>query len=99
MFTSSMSILVNGSPSSEFQVSRGLRQGDPLSPFLFTIVAEGFASMTRKSVSNGFYNSFQLSNEVEYNLLQFADDTILFGDGSWKNIWTIKALMRGFEMA
>lgn len=30
--------------------------------------------------------------------LQFVDDTILFSDGSWSNLWTIKALMRGFEM-
>lgn len=35
---------------------------------------------------------------VEYNILQFADDTILVGDGSWHNLWSIKALLRGFEL-
>lgn len=41
VFNSSMSILVNGSPSRDFKVERGLRQGDPQSPFLFTLVTEG----------------------------------------------------------
>ncbi|XP_058222977.1 uncharacterized protein LOC131332700 [Rhododendron vialii] len=40
--SATMSILINGSPSFEFKMERGLRQGDPLSPLLFNIVAEGY---------------------------------------------------------
>jgi len=45
-----VSVLINGSPTSEFYLMRGLRQGDPLAPFLFLIVAEGLTGVVRKAV-------------------------------------------------
>jgi len=45
-----ISILVNGSPTEEFKPSKGLRQGDPMAPFLFLIVAEGLNGLTRIAV-------------------------------------------------
>ncbi|XP_068471476.1 uncharacterized protein [Phaseolus vulgaris] len=46
---SSISVLINGSPTEEFKPSRGLRQGDPMAPFLFLVVAEGLAGLVRQA--------------------------------------------------
>jgi len=47
--SSTVSVLINGSPTEEFKPSRGLRQGDPLALFLFLVVAEGLAGSVRQA--------------------------------------------------
>ncbi|PNY11765.1 ribonuclease H [Trifolium pratense] len=98
IFQSSMSILVNGSPTEDFNVERGLRQGDPLSPFLFLIVAEGLAGMMRRVVEIGRFKGFHVNDNIQFQILQFADDTILMGEGTLDNLRTIKVLLRSFEL-
>jgi hypothetical protein len=67
-------------------VERGLRQGDPLSPFLFLIVAEGLAGMMKRAVEIGNFKGYHVNHNMQFQILQFADDTILMGEGSWDNI-------------
>jgi hypothetical protein len=98
IFNSSMSVLVNGSPTEDFKVGRGLRQGDPLSPFLFLIVAEGLAGLMRRAVAIGKFKGYQVSDNIQFQMLQFADDTIILGEGTRDNLWTIKTLLRSFEL-
>ncbi|GJU53272.1 putative RNA-directed DNA polymerase, eukaryota, reverse transcriptase zinc-binding domain protein [Tanacetum coccineum] len=57
--SSRASILVNGSPTSEFSINRGLRQGDPLSPFLFILVMEGLHNAFADAVGNGLISDLE----------------------------------------
>lgn len=86
MFNSSMSVLGNGSPTKDFKVTRSLRQGDPLSPFIFILMTEGFVGLMNQVVSLREFKGFHFNDYTHFELLHFAGDTILIGEGSWKNI-------------
>lgn len=72
IFTSYMSVLVNGSTTQDFKVSRSLRQGDPLSPLLFLIVVEWLALLVSRATRLGILSGFKLNDEVSYNLLMIS---------------------------
>jgi len=55
-------VLVNGSPNSFFSSSRGLRQGDPLSPYLFVFLMEALSRMISAAVSRGLLEDFKVGN-------------------------------------
>ena len=75
----SFSVFINGRPRGKFKGSRGLRQGDPLSPFLFTLVADVLGRLVDKAKgSDAIYGFFVGRDNVEVTHLQFADDTLLF---------------------
>src|SRR4051812_29441321 len=98
IFTSHMSILVNGSVSKDFKFQRGLRQGDHLSRFLFVLAMEGLTSLVRKSVEMGDFKPFKYGEKEYVDILQFADDTIILGESTSDNHWNMKVLLRGFEI-
>ena len=80
--TVKFSILINGSPFDFFGSSRGIRQGDPLSPLLFDIVIEALSRMLDMAVAAGQFSGFSvgstLSTSVMVSHLLFADDTLIF---------------------
>jgi hypothetical protein len=98
--TATASVLVNGSPTEEFPFQRGLRQGDPLSPFLFLLAAEGLnilmSAMVERNVFTGYSVGEQDSITVSH--LQFADDTLLLGVKSWANVRALRTVLVLFEL-
>lgn len=95
----SVPILVNGSPTSEFTASRGLKKGDPLAPFLFIVAAEGLAGLVRKAEESNCFRGFSVNDNLSISMLQFADDTMIFCDGSEANLWSLKVVLRSFKLA
>jgi hypothetical protein len=99
VFSGCMSILVNGSPTEEINIQCGLKQGDPLAPFLFLLVAEGLGGLMKRVVDLNRFRGFRVGrNGVVISHLQFADDTLCIGEASLENLWTLKAILRGFEL-
>jgi len=98
--SASVSVLVNGSPSKEFFPKKGLRQGNPLAPFLFLIVAEGLTGVFRMVTKRKLIDSLEVGGEkVKVSMLQYADDTIFFCAANVKSIFNIKAALNCFELA
>lgn len=97
--TATASVLVNGSATYEFPLQRGLRQGDPLSPFLFLLAAEGLNIMMKAPVTSNIYAGYEVgsNHSVSVTHLQFADDTLLFGIKSWENVQAIWAVLILFD--
>src|ERR1044072_677511 len=80
--STSFLVLVNGIPNDEFVLEKGLRQRNPMAPFLFLIVAEGLNGLVKQAICAKCFSGFRLglNDALEISILQFADDTLLFGD-------------------
>jgi hypothetical protein len=77
--TVSFSILINGQPTDKFVPQRGLRQGDPLSPYLFILCAEVLSGLLTKGQYEGSFHGVNIAlNAPPISHLFFADDSLVF---------------------
>nr|GEU96335.1 hypothetical protein [Tanacetum cinerariifolium] len=93
-------ILVNGSPTSEFSINRGLRQGDPLSHFLFILVMEGLHNAFIEAVGNGLISGININNStINISDLFFADDVIITTGWNARDLENIIRVLHVFYLA
>ena len=72
-------VLVNGMATYFFKAHWGIRQGCPLSPFLFLLIVEGLSTIILKSMVEGSIKGVKLLDIISSLQLVFVDDILLFG--------------------
>ena len=74
------SVLINGSPEGFITPEKGIRQGDPLSPYFFILCAEVLSHMMNKAMEDRSFGGIKISNQAPaVNHLLFADDSLFLG--------------------
>lgn len=95
------SILVNDTLFGFFQSSRGLRQGDPCSPYLFLIAMEALSCLLKRAVSGGFLLGCRVRGwgnvGVQISHIFFVDNTLVFYETSQEQMTYLSWLLMWFE--
>lgn len=96
--TVSYSFLVNGAVYGRVTPSRGLRQGDPFSPYLFILCTEVLSGLCKNAQIDGSLWGLQVTQKSPFvNHLLFADDTMLFCKTDVKNCKALKNILKRYE--
>ncbi|GJR94135.1 retrovirus-related pol polyprotein from transposon TNT 1-94 [Tanacetum coccineum] len=96
--SSMASILVNGSPTSEFQFHRGLKQGDPLAPYLFILIMESLHLSFSRVIDAGIFTGVRIDASTMISHLFYADDAVFIGEWSQTNIRGIMHTLHCFSL-
>lgn len=96
----SYSYLINGAAQGRVHPSRGIRQGDPLSPYLFILCTEVLSGLCKKAQLRGDVVGVKVArNSPAINHLIFADDTMFFSRTDPRSCDTLVAILRRYEEA
>ncbi|CAA7053604.1 unnamed protein product [Microthlaspi erraticum] len=92
-----MNLLWNGEKTEAFTPSRGLRQGDPISPYLFVLCMESLCHLIEHSVDSKEWKPISLSRGgPKLSHICFADDLILFAEASVSQVQVIRKVLETF---
>ena len=92
------SLLINGEPFGNIKPSRGIRQGDPLSPYLFLLCFEGFHRMIHKAIEKGEIQGVSICrNGPKLTHLFFAGDSLLFCRATTHDCQKVLEILSNYE--
>lgn len=97
--TVSYSINFNGSQIGPINPARGLRQGDPLSPYLFLFCVEGLSRMLKNAADEGRIKGCKICLQAPaVTHLLFADDSFLFCKATVEEVTEVKSILQRYEL-
>ncbi|KAF7827466.1 uncharacterized protein G2W53_018630 [Senna tora] len=98
MSTVSYKLTLNGGITKEFRPSCGIRQGDPISPYLFILCASVLSCMIAREEANGLWKGIKIVRGVStITHLMYADDTVLFFQLSPYNIAAVQSVLSRYS--
>lgn len=95
--TPSFSVSVNGVSGGFFHSTRGVRQGDPLSPYLFVLAMESLSRLLQSRFDSGWISYHPKTAELNISHLMFADDVMIFFDGSTNSLHGVSECLDDFS--
>ncbi|GJW59292.1 RNA-directed DNA polymerase, eukaryota [Tanacetum coccineum] len=86
------------SPTSEFQFHCGLKQGDPLAPYLFILIMESLHLSLSRAIEAGIFKGIKIGSSLNISHLFYADDAVFIGEWSIANLSGITHILHCFSL-
>lgn len=98
--TVTYSVLINGEQSKIIKPQRELRQGDPISPYLYIICTEGLSRLIKQNIQKQMIHGFKASRSgPPISHLLFADDSLVFCKATKKEARNMSLILNTYQRA